>query len=127
MPHPPLVPNRDVPDRYRPDAPRELVEASRAFIGAASWTFASTMPRYPHHYVVKRREAAAGRGLGYDTLRTLIADHHYLREWGGRSFRSVTLDGLTLWIMQTGLIVINAKPADRADWSTSRPALFDSL
>jgi hypothetical protein len=125
MPYPILEPNRDVPDHYRPQAPQVIVELAREFIDAAEWTFASTMPQYPHHYVVKAREEAAGRH-GYGFLRALIVEYHYLREWNGRSFRAVTLSGLTLWIMQTGLIVINAKPAEPDDWETTG-TLFDFL
>jgi hypothetical protein len=84
------------------------------------------MPQHPHHYVVRDREVAAGRGDGYDATRTLIVEHHYLREWNGRSFRGVTVGGLTLWIMQTGLIVINAKPAEPDDWE-SVGSLFDFI
>jgi hypothetical protein len=73
------------------------------------------------------REAAAGRGDGYDFTRALIVEYHYLRERNGRCFRGVTLGGLTLWIMQTGLIVISAKPAEADDFGPSEPGLFDFL
>jgi hypothetical protein len=127
MPYPILRPDPRVRDHYRPSAPPTLVATAREFAAVASWTFAHTMPQHPHHYVTKQREAAAGRAAGYDALRDLILDHHYLRDWHGRSFRGVTLGGLTLWIMQTGLIVINAKPAEADDFEPIEPGLFDHL
>ncbi len=127
MPYPVLEPDPGVPDHYRPDAPPPLVATAREFVAVASWTFASTMPQHPHQYVTRNREAAAGRGAGYDALRDLILEHHCLRDWHGRSFRGVTLGGLTLWVMQTGLIVINAKSAERGDFTPSDPRLFDYL
>jgi hypothetical protein len=124
--YPVLRPTAGAPDHHRP-APLPLVETARAFVRAGSWTFAKTMPWAPHHYVVRQREAAAGRAEGYDALRALILDYHYLREWRGRSFRGVTLEGLTMWIMEDGLIVINAKPAEPDDFVSETPALFDHL
>jgi hypothetical protein len=124
--YPPLVPDPTVPDYHRP-APTALVETARTFVRAGAWTFAKTMPWAPHHYVVRQRETAAGRAEGYDALRALILDYHYLRDWRGRSFRGVTLEGLTLWIMEDGLIVINAKPAEPEDFRASTPRLFDFL
>jgi hypothetical protein len=117
-----------VHDRYRPDAPTPLVNSAREFVGIARWTWAVTFAdTAPHHYVTRDAAERGGAAAGYDALRELIVSHHYLREWNGRSFRGVTLGGLTLWIMQTGLIVINAKPAEPDDWEESVPPLFDHL
>jgi len=123
--YPVLRPNREVPDHFRSDAPPELVEAARAFVATAAFQFAKTMPTIPHWYTLRRVAEARGTADGYDALRELIISHHYLRSWRGRSFRSVTLGGYTLWIMQTGLVLVNAKPAEPGDWPSEQPTLFD--
>lgn len=128
MGYPQLRPTPGAADHYRPDAPPQLVDAARDFIRIARWTWAVTFAETaPHHYVTREAAERGGAADGYDALRELIVSHHYLREWNGRSFRGVTLDGLTLWIMQTGLIVINAKPAGPDDWEQSAPSLFDFI
>ncbi|WP_460518745.1 hypothetical protein [Humibacter antri] len=113
------------PDHYRLDAPDALVTTAREFVAGARWVYASTMPSAPHHYTLRKDAAAGHREAGYDALLSLILHHHYLREWRGRSFRGVTLGGLTMWIMQTGLVLVNAKPAEPDDWAA--PGLFDFL
>lgn len=124
---PALEPDHGVPDHYRPDAPPELVEAARIFVTNARWVFASTMPTIPHWYTLRRDAARVGNEAGYDALRQLIIEHHYLRDWRGRSFRGVTLCGLTMWIMQTGAILVNAKRAERLDFAQDAPGLFDFI
>jgi hypothetical protein len=127
MSYPVLRPTAGAPEHFRPDAPPQLADAAREFVSIARWTFASSMPQYPHHHVTREAAERGSAAAGYDALRELIVSHHYLREWNGRSFRGVTVGGLTLWIMQTDLIVINAKPAERDDWEQSVPSLFDFL
>lgn len=126
-PPPPLVAATGQPDHYRPDAPLPLVATARQFAEANTrWTWAVTYAKFAPHWYVLRREADQA---GYDALRKLIQRHHEIRTWRGRSFRAVTLAGLTLWIMPDdpgttngGTILINAKPAERADWSSPPPA-----
>lgn len=133
MPHdnlpPRLTPTPGAPDHFRPDAPAPLVQTSREFIASAHWVWAKTFADFAPHWYTLRRQARPVEG--YDALRTLIREHHYIRTWRGRSFRGVMLSGLTLWIMPDengpdgGSILVNAKPAERHDWTPERPALFD--
>lgn len=125
--YPVLRPTPGAPDHFRSDAPPTLVEAARAYVATAAFQFAKTMPTIPHWYTLRRVAEGRGTADGYDALRELIIEYHYLRSWRGRSFRSVTLGGLTLWIMQTGLILVNAKPAEPDDWPSEQPTLFEFL
>lgn len=120
------------PDHYRPEASIDLVVAARDFADGARWVWAKTFAAFaPHHYTLRRDATRAGTAAGYDALRHLIREHHYPRAWRGRTFRSVTLNGLLLWIMPDengpdgGSILVNAKPAERDDWQ--QPTLFDHL
>lgn len=125
--YPVLRPSPGAPDHFRPDAPAALVDAASAFVASAAFQFAKTMPTVPHWYTLRRVAEAQGTADGYDALRELIISHHYLRSWRGRSFRSVTLGGYSLWIMQTGLVLVNAKPAEPGDWHSEEPGLFEFL
>ena len=87
------------PDRYSPDAPAHMVERSREYIAEARWTFAKTMARVPHWYVIRRRARAAGQIVGHEVLYGLIREHGYDRDWYGRIFKSVDLDGWSYWQM----------------------------
>ena len=97
--------------------PADLVAQARAYIAAASWTFAKTMPDNPHEYVVRQRAHAVSpeRGAGHEALFVLIRDHHYVRRWHGRGYRTVSLDGHDYWLIQDGTIV-NRKPTESAGW-----------
>ncbi|MGN6204111.1 hypothetical protein [Humibacter sp.] len=125
---PALVPNLAEPDRYRPEAPDDLVSRAREFIASARWVWAKTMPWAPHWYVLRRQS----RRDGYDALRALIREYHYPRVWRKRTFRGITLSGLHLWIMDDdpgtdngGTVLINAKPAAADDWPDEQPKLFE--
>lgn len=120
-PSPALVPNPAEPDRYRPESPDDLVRQAREFVATASWVWAKTYARFaPHHYTLRRQ---ARSRAGYDALRRLIYDYNYPRAWRTRTFRSITLAGLTLWVVDdtpgkqdAGTVLINAKPAAPSDW-----------
>jgi hypothetical protein len=105
--------------------PGDLVAQARAYIAACEWTFAKTMPDNPHWYVIRARAWARGRehGEGHEALFALIRDHHYVRMWHSRPFRSIDLDGWGYWIMEDGT-VINRKPVAIAGWDEADLTLF---
>ncbi len=127
MSHPVLRPSAGVPDYYRPDAPSTLVNEARAFVSGCRWTWASSFAdNAPHWYTLRGDAERAGTEAGYDALRALVLNHHYLRTWRGRSFRAVHLGGVLVWAMQTGGILVNGIPASPDDFEQV-PALFDFL
>lgn len=97
--------------------PPALVAQARDYVARTEFTFAKTMPQNPHWYVVRRGDP------GHEALFVLIRDHHYLRRWHGRAYRSIDLDGFSYWIMEDGT-VINRKPVERAGWDDEHPTLF---
>lgn len=97
-------------------APADLVQEARAYIAAAEWSFAKTMPDNPHWYAVRGRSRGQGLGAGHEALYRLCRDYHWDRWWHGRTYRTVDLDGFAYWIMEDGT-VINRKPADDAGWT----------
>lgn len=127
MSHPVLRPSAGVPDHLRPDAPPALVASARSFVAGCRWTWAVTFANNaPHWYTLRRDAEAAHTAEGYDALRSLVLDHHYLRAWRGRSFRAVSVGGVMIWAMQTGGILLNGLPASPNDFD-QEPALFDFL
>lgn len=73
------------------------------------------------------RRIAEGHGTadGENALPRDDRSRHYVRSWHARRFGSVTFGGLTLWIMQTGLVLVNTKGAEPADWPSEQPTLSD--
>lgn len=125
--HPVLRPTPGAPDHYRLDAPQDLVDNARDFVATCTWTWAVTFAdSAPHWYTLRRNAERSGNAGGYDALRTLVLDHHYLRSWHGRSFRAVALDGVLVWAMQHGGVLLNGMPASIDDFEQA-PALFDHL
>jgi hypothetical protein len=125
--YPQLVPTHGAPDHYRPDAPPELVETAREFVARCRWVYARTFHDFaPHWYTLRRDAEHDGTVAGFDALRGLVLDHHFLRAWNGRSFRAVTIGGHLVWAMQTGGILLNGLPAHSDDWEQP-PSLFDHL
>lgn len=97
--------------------PRPLKATALAYVEAADWTFAKTMPNNPHEYAVRQRAHAAGLGAGHEALFKIIWDYPLVRRWHGRPFRSIDTGGWSIWLMDAGT-VINRKPIGRAGWDT---------
>jgi hypothetical protein len=112
-----------------------LVETAREYIAATErdkamsrdprdvggFLFAKTMAENPHWYCVRQPAHARGRGRGHEALFTLIRDHHYIRRWHRRAFRTIQMDGFAYWIIEDGT-VINRKPAEAAGWDDDEAA-----
>src|SRR5215210_7024922 len=76
------------------------LDDGRAFVEAAEWHFARTMPENPHWYVVRFECRRKGLEEGYVGLVELIrSPAGYDRRWHTRTFRSLDLDGFYYWPM----------------------------
>ena len=82
----------------------------------ALWTFAKTMPHIPHEYTVRQRSKAAGLGSGHEALWVLIRDYHIDRWWGGRTWRTVDLDGWAIWAVDDGMI-LTRRAVEDSGWT----------
>jgi len=107
------------PPRLAGETPTALVDLAKHFIYMSKWTYAITMPRNPHWYVVRPRLPHVS--AGHEALFELIRDYHEMRRWFGQTYRAVSLDGWDYWIIEDGTI-INRKPTMYAGWTgTPRP------
>jgi hypothetical protein len=95
------------PERRNPTAD------PRPFIAGAEWTFASTMPDNPHHYVVERDYG----GPAFDDFVALIQAGS-VRRYRGHDYRAVTVDDFDYWLMRSNDAgwIINRKPSAEAGW-----------
>ncbi len=109
-----------MPDRYQPNAPTKLILAAIVHVRDADdlglWTFAKTMPHIPHEYTVRQRSKAAGLGPGHEALWVMCRDFHIDRWWGGRTWRTIDLDGWAIWAVDDGMI-LNRRAVDDAGWT----------
>ena len=76
---------------------------------AATWTYAKTMPANPHWYVVRTRIDDERT----DALIALLDGFSTRRRWHSHPYRSVDLDGWSVWDIWP---VINRKPIRYAGW-----------
>lgn len=116
------------PDLYQPEAPEDLVAEARAFVADAPW---KTSRDESHSYTmwVRLRGPHPELVTGYNRLVSLIEHYGYWRRWFRREYRSVDLDGWSLWLMgnapgEMSHGIVNRKPAatsgfgePHTDWS----------
>jgi len=72
-----------------------LPEILRKFIASSKWTFAKTMPEWPHEYIVRER---VDRVL-FETLVRHIRQHGAEQRFYQRVFTYFAEDGLLYWTM----------------------------
>jgi len=72
------------------------VEEAREFIAAHEWTFAKSMPKIPHWYVV-RNECRSGEE--FEAFVTLIREQGYEKRWFKRTFIYLDIDEWQYWTM----------------------------
>ena len=82
-------------DQASPDAG---LDAARAFIEKADWSFASTMWWSPHEYCVRHRCRAQGIEDEFEDFVRLIEADGYWRLWGLHRWRSLTVDDHVYWL-----------------------------
>jgi len=75
----------------RPDLPPDL----QRFVDSSAWTYAKTMPEWPHEYIVRERVDEA--------LFVALVEHIRAHGYEGRFFRRrltyYAFDGLVYWTM----------------------------
>ncbi len=78
----------------------------KAFIGEVTWTYARTMPEWPHEYIVRDR---VDKKLFVDMVQH-IREHGYEGNFYKRKITYFDEDGMTYWTMGEPLnetIIIN--------------------
>lgn len=92
-----------------------------------TWTFAKTMPKNPHHYVVRER---GWRGTDDQFTRAVqyIRDHGYTKRFGGRPYVQINVNDHFYWTMgapAAETTIINRKV--RGDQSNDGHPLYDQV
>lgn len=75
--------------------PVALPEILREFVASSKWTFAKTMPEWPHEYLVRDR---VDRSL-FEALVRHIRQHGIEQRFYQRSLTYFAEDGLLYWTM----------------------------
>ena len=76
------------------------------FVDSERWTFAKTMPRNPHHYIVR---ANVDDNLFVSAV-TFIREHGYVEQWYKYRFTYYDYNGHKYWTMGSPLdetIILN--------------------
>lgn len=73
----------------------QLPEDLRLFVSESRWTFAKTMPKWPHEYLVRERVDPAL----FDALVTHIRSHGYEGRFYSRTITYFEEDELVYWTM----------------------------
>lgn len=97
-----------------PRAMVRTIEEFRAFVAATNWTYAKTMPRWPHEYVMRKAANAAE----FDEAARLIHSHGFEVRLRTKSQDYLDVDGWCYWAMGDpgGLddIINRTRPETRA-------------
>jgi hypothetical protein len=72
------------------------IESAREFIEGHEWTFAKSMPKIPHWYVVKEQ---CRSGFEFEAFVALIRKEGYAKRWFRREFIYLDIDGWSYWTM----------------------------
>lgn len=76
--------------------PPDVQERTRLFAAKVKWTFASTMPQWPHCYIVRAKTPRGLRG-GYDRLWQDCLEHGWRGRFGRTVHRYLSVDGRRYW------------------------------
>jgi len=91
-------------------------EEFAAFVAAAPWRFAATMPQWPHEYTLRRQHDPQV----FEAAVRFIRQHGYQARWGRAIRTYVNLDGKRYWGMGAPVeqtILINRAALDRVELS----------
>jgi hypothetical protein len=89
-------------------------EEFAAFVAAAPWTFATTMPEQPHEYTLRKEHDPAT----FEAAVAFIREHGDRRRWGRHTHTYYDLDGRTYWTL--GWPVEQTVVLNRADLQEHR-------
>jgi hypothetical protein len=68
----------------------------RTFIGKQTWTFAKTMPKIPHCYIVKAKVAS---DEDFERFVATIYQKGTVKPWGRYNHTYYEIDGMNYWSM----------------------------
>lgn len=85
------------PEKSPPVGP--VLDACRAFIASAPWTFASSMPRIPHEYTTRWACRRLGIEPAFDRFATLIWSG-YRGQFGRAERYYLNVDAHRYWSME---------------------------
>ena len=74
------------------------LDRARAFIEAAEWAFASSMPWFAHEYATRQECRKRGIEADFESFVRFIETAGYWRPWGGHHWQSVDIDSRTYWL-----------------------------
>jgi len=69
----------------------------RQLIAKCTWTFAKTMPQWPHEYIVRGKCALTDEEFLY--LVHMQREHGIVMKWGPYNFPYLIVDGYRYWTM----------------------------
>jgi hypothetical protein len=91
---------------------------AQAFVDSVEWTFASTMPKNPHEYVIERD--FRGDAEAHAAFRAFVAlvRAGRMRTFQGHRYRTVEVDERTYWLTwgRGGGHIVNRKLTAEAGW-----------
>lgn len=73
----------------------DIPEFIKAFISKECWTFAKTMPQWPHWYLVR----AKCDDDTFSKFVSFIYTNGYVRAWHDREFTYLDIDDYSYWTM----------------------------
>jgi hypothetical protein len=85
-----------------------------AFVAAAPWRFASTMPETPHEYTLRRQHDP----VVFEAAVRFIRERGYQARWGRATRTYFNLDGKKYWTMGAPVeqtVVLNRAALDRVE------------
>jgi hypothetical protein len=85
-------------------AKKKDLDHVRSYIVGSNWTFAKSMPQWPHCYVLRE----SGRKRDFDLFARLIEENGYIDPWGQKRSKYLVLDNLKYWI--DGDVLNRARP-----------------
>ena len=77
------------------------IETLQSFIAARGWTFAKTMPQWPHEYTVRQ----GPEDTEFEAAALLIRENGYKERWGSYNHTYFNVDGWKYWTMGNPLPV----------------------
>jgi hypothetical protein len=74
----------------------ETYDRARALLNSAEWIFAKTMPKYPHHYTLRKNWK---NDVDFIFVVEFIRENGYIEVWHRRRFVAHDFDGYKFWTM----------------------------
>lgn len=82
-----------------------VLDACRDFVNAAHWTYARTMPQWPHEYALRHRVRAQGIEAEFDELARCIDRYGFRGQFGRAQRHYLNVDEWRYWKMEPYLVL----------------------